>query len=183
MTNLEELDLAECRNLRTLPQSFGRLVNLKSLNLMHCKLECPPESFGRLENLTSLNLMFCNELKTLPSSFGGLKSLTTLDLANSHKLTELPAGVAQLSSLRTLYRGCCYSLQSLPAEGFGTSLQHLSLYQNERFGSLPESFGQLQSLAYINLSGGASNHSFKPMALKSLPESERARLEPSRRRP
>ena len=41
-----------------------------------------PEGFGGLENLKTLDISDCNQLTTLPEGFGDLKNLQTLNLSD-----------------------------------------------------------------------------------------------------
>ena len=70
LVNLEELNLSGCFQVKTLPESFCRLGNLKKLNLRgdgyNMKLESLPERFGQLRSLVELNLFGCNKLRALP---------------------------------------------------------------------------------------------------------------------
>ena len=59
-----------CINVVSLPASFCRLSNLKKLNLSgnyndRMKLESLPERFGQLRSLVTLNLEGCSALKDL----------------------------------------------------------------------------------------------------------------------
>jgi Leucine-rich repeat (LRR) protein len=56
--------------------------NIQELHLYNCELKNLPDSFGRLKNLKYLRLINTG-LKTLPSSFGDLKALQALWLNNN----------------------------------------------------------------------------------------------------
>jgi len=64
LINLEELNLQDCRQLLELSADFGGLKSLKVLNLSSdyyytMSLRSLPEGFGNLTALTSLNLQYC----------------------------------------------------------------------------------------------------------------------------
>lgn len=59
-------------NLKTLPESFGTLKNLFSVNLEDNKLTSLPESFGNLTKLKEL-YVDANPITKLPKSFSKLK--------------------------------------------------------------------------------------------------------------
>ena len=85
-----ELDLRSSRLLR-LPERFGELTNLKTLDLLHCKaLVALPERFGELRNLQTLDLSG-TALVTLPKRFGELKNLTMLSLILTPAGRSVPA--------------------------------------------------------------------------------------------
>jgi hypothetical protein len=148
-----------------LPESFGNLQALTTLNLNTCdSLVSLPESFGNLQALTTLNLHYCRSLASLPESFGNLQALTTLNLNSCYSLVSLPESFGNLQALTTLNLNYCRSLASLP-ESFGTLQVFTTLNLNycRSLASLPESFGNLQALTTLNLRSCDS--------LASLPES------------
>ena len=51
LDQFEELDLSECKSLTMLPNSFGGLKSLQSLDLKGCGIQSLEESFGDLTNL------------------------------------------------------------------------------------------------------------------------------------
>jgi Leucine-rich repeat (LRR) protein len=137
-------------NLTELPESFGELTNLTTLNLQSCKLITElPESFGELTNLKELNLSY-NNLTKLPERFGELKNLTTLNLQSCKLITELPESFGELTNLKEL--NLSYNnLTKLP-ERFGElkNLTTLNL-QNNNLTELPERFGELKNLTTLDL--------------------------------
>ena len=133
----------------TLPERFGELSNLQTLNLQYCRaLVSLPERFGQLENLRTLNLESCRSLGSLPEGFGELKSLTSLDLQECRSLVSLSEGFGDLKNLHTLSLACCTSL-----------------------GSLSEGFGDLTNLATLYLDGAPAGRSM-PAALKAQLEAQ-----------
>jgi len=70
-----------------LPDTIGNLENLQELNLAYCRnLAGLPDTIGNLENLQNLNLADCRSLAGLPDTVGDLKNLQTLDLSSCAKL-------------------------------------------------------------------------------------------------
>ena len=92
LIHLEELDLNylyTAKNLTTLPESIGKLRNLKKLDLS------------------------VNYIETLPNSIGQLHYLQELDLSSCH-IYELPESICQLENLQYLCLAYCENLKSLP---------------------------------------------------------------------
>ena len=145
--------------LTSLPESFGRLVNLRILYLYGNKLTSLPESFGQLRNLQTLKLGN-NRLTSLPECVCQLENLQTLDLCDN-QLARLPKSFGQLINLQTLY---LYGnqLRSLP-KSFSqlTNLQVLCLSEN-KLTTLPKCIEQLVNLITLNLGENK---------LRSLPKS------------
>ncbi len=161
LQSLKELDLHNSKNLSSLPEEIGNLVNLQSLNLSGSAITLLPSSIGQLQSLKELNLHNTKNLTSLPGEIGNLANLQSLDLSVSG-ITALPSSIGQLQSLKDLDLGYTYRLTSLPEEiGNLANLQALNLYLSP-IASLPSSIGQLQSLTRLNL-GSTSN-------LTSLPE-------------
>ncbi len=158
LTNLQSLNL-NVNHLTSLPASFGNLANLQSLGLVADQLTSLPASFGNLVHLQFFNFN-ANPLISLPISFSNLANLQYLDLS-FNQLTSLPNSFSNLDSLQFLYLSH-NQLKSLPAM-FGNlaNLQSLDLSYN-RLMSLPASFGNLANLQSLYLT---SNH------LMSLPNS------------
>ena len=79
MGNLRELYMGACKSLLSLPDSFCDLSNLTKLAFCDwgsgCeKLESLPERFGQLKSLVTLNLAGCTSLEALPV---GIPTLTS----------------------------------------------------------------------------------------------------------
>jgi Leucine-rich repeat (LRR) protein len=91
-----------CENnqLTALPESIGKLVNLKRLYCENNQLTALPESIGKLVNLEWL---YCenNQLTALPESIGKLVNLEWLYCGNN-KLTALPESIGKLVNLEVL---------------------------------------------------------------------------------
>ena len=110
-----------------------------------------PEGFGELRSLETLNLWNCKSLQSLPASeyhcFRYLYLRLCPCLHVSFGLTvalALSEGFGELASLQTLSLFRCEALESLP-EGFGklANLKDLDVWQKLKL--LPDSF-ELKSL-------------------------------------
>nr|KAJ0192317.1 hypothetical protein LSAT_V11C800444630 [Lactuca sativa] len=126
---LERLDLSGCLN-GTIPEAFGRLTNLRHLDLSMSSLTGPiPESLGRLRFLEVLDL-HDNQLNgSIPESFGNLAALESLYLQSNHLTGPIPTSLGRL-----------------------VSLQAIRLSSNLLNGTIPVSIGQLAKLKYLDIS-------------------------------
>nr|XP_043608712.1 plant intracellular Ras-group-related LRR protein 9-like [Erigeron canadensis] len=179
----EKIDLSE-RRLPFLPEAFGKIHTLVSLNLSSNQLEVIPDSVAGLENLEELNVS-TNCLVELPDSIGCLLKLKILDVS-SNKLASLPDSVAQCRSLVELdasFNRLTYlptkighelvnlkklsiplnKVRNFPTSiGEMRSLRFLDAHFNELRG-LPKSIGKLSNLEVLNLGSNFSD-------LKELPD-------------
>jgi Leucine-rich repeat (LRR) protein len=83
------------RELTSLPETIGELVNLKLLNVSGNELTSLPETIGELVNLIELNVRG-NELTSLPETIGELTNLEYL-IVGENQLTSLPETIGKLS--------------------------------------------------------------------------------------
>ncbi|KAJ9691468.1 hypothetical protein PVL29_013598 [Vitis rotundifolia] len=127
-TELEILDLENCRKLRSLPSSIGKLTLLESLHLSGCSrlgkpqvnsgnLDALPRTLDRLCGLEKLERQNCRSLPALPA----LPSILTLSLSGCSDLGKcevnsgaLPGSLDQLCSLQRLDLQNYSSLRVLP---------------------------------------------------------------------
>ncbi|KAJ4958085.1 hypothetical protein NE237_025196 [Protea cynaroides] len=180
---LERVEL-KGRQLRFLPEEFGKIRGLVVLNLSSNQLEVIPDSIGGLENLEELNLSN-NLLVSLPDSIGLLINLKILDVS-TNKLPALPDSISHCRSLVELdasFNSLTYlptkigyelvnlqrfsvhlnKLRSLPTSICEMkSLRQLDVHFNELRG-LPQAIGKLTNLEILNLSSNFSD-------LTELPE-------------
>ncbi|KAG7548471.1 Toll/interleukin-1 receptor homology (TIR) domain superfamily [Arabidopsis suecica] len=97
-TNLEGLDLRDCKNLVELPSSFSYLHKLKYLDMMGCRelKEFPPHI--NLRSLELVNMYGCSRLRSFPDISTNISSLDISYTA----VEELPESIRLWSRLRTL---------------------------------------------------------------------------------
>ncbi|KAK6924791.1 Leucine-rich repeat [Dillenia turbinata] len=174
---IERIDLSR-RQLRFLPEAFGRLRGLVVLNLSSNQLQVVPDSIAGLEILEELNLS-SNLLDSLPESIGLLRNLKILDVS-VNKLSALPDSICHCRSLVELnvsFNNLGYlptnigydlvnlrklsiqlnKIRSLPTSICEMrSLTHLDAHFNELRG-LPFAIGRLTNLEYLNLSSNFSD--------------------------
>ncbi|XP_021292701.1 plant intracellular Ras-group-related LRR protein 3 [Herrania umbratica] len=136
------------RQLRLLPEAFGKLHGLVYLNLSHNQLEIIPDSIAGLKKLEELDVS-SNLLQILPDSIGLLLNLRVLNVS-ANKLNALPESIAGCSSLVEL-DASFNNLTCLPTNvGYGLlNLEKLSIQLNKiRF--LPPSICEMRSLRYLD---------------------------------
>ncbi|MED6139654.1 hypothetical protein PIB30_085843 [Stylosanthes scabra] len=90
-----------CNKLDVLPDSIGKLIHLRYLNLSWTKIKILPESFCTLSGLLTVKLQGCSKLTTLPSGLHNLVSLQHLDIWDTY-LEEMPRKMSKLNQLHIL---------------------------------------------------------------------------------
>nr|XP_028944596.1 putative disease resistance protein RGA4 [Malus domestica] len=83
-----------------LPNSIGKLWNLRYLDLSYTKIKSLPPSTTTLCNLQTLLLKGCSKLKALPSNLSNLINLRHLN--NSSGLEGMPPHIGRLTNLQSL---------------------------------------------------------------------------------
>ncbi|KAI3777624.1 hypothetical protein L1987_47424 [Smallanthus sonchifolius] len=188
MNGVERIDLSY-RRLPFVPEAFGKLRTLVSLNLSANKLTALPDSLAGLQSLEELNIS-TNLFESLPDAMGSLRRLQILNVS-SNKLSSLPDGICKCRSLveidasfnkiKHLPTNIGYELvnlkkllmplnklRSLPTSiGEMTSLQILDLHFNELKG-LPPSIGMLSKLEVLNLSSNFNDLTCLPETIGNL---------------
>ena len=148
---------------------------LKQLILQRCiGLSKIHKSLGNLECLIQLNLNGCKCLESLPENLGNIKGLEELDVSET-AITELPSSFVLLKNIKVLSLHRCKGLSSIssnklisfpliqkrrvdPTDILGRTLSNLwSLTELDlsycNLQAIPDSFGCLSSLKYLNLKG------------------------------
>ncbi|KAK9117300.1 hypothetical protein Sjap_016247 [Stephania japonica] len=136
------------RQLRILPEAFGRLHGLLLLDVSANLLEVIPDSIAGLERLEELNLS-SNQLRSLPDSIGLLVNLKILNVS-SNKLKALPDSISHCKSLVEL-DASFNELAFLPTNiGYElVNLQKLLIHLN-KIRSLPTSVCEMKSLRQLD---------------------------------
>ncbi|KAG0622261.1 hypothetical protein M758_3G084900 [Ceratodon purpureus] len=113
MKSLEELTLQDSV-LTKLPESMGKLIRLRELDIRCERLQCLPNSIGDLKMLKTLELSQCHSLTRLPKSLGAISSLERLRITNC-AIRKLPKSLGLLPKLRDFRIRDCKNLQKLPS--------------------------------------------------------------------
>uniref|UniRef100_F6I5J7 uracil phosphoribosyltransferase n=1 Tax=Vitis vinifera TaxID=29760 RepID=F6I5J7_VITVI len=143
---LETLDLGFNDLGGFLPNSLGKLHNLKSLWLWdNSFVGSIPSSIGNLSHLEELYLSDNSMNGTIPETLGGLSKLVAIELSENPLMGVVTeAHFSNLTSLKD---------SSIPHWLFNfSSLAYLDLNSSNLQGSVPDGFGFLISLKYIDLS-------------------------------
>ncbi|XP_039776216.1 putative disease resistance protein RGA4 isoform X2 [Panicum virgatum] len=197
--SLRVLDLSECF-INKLPDSIGRMKQLRYINAPKikdrmipecittlsklrflslrgsCFILALPDSIGEIQDLVHLDLSGCSGIEELPESFGDLKSLEHLDFANCQDVIGVSQCLARFTKLQYLNLSNCENVGQLPkALGSLTELQYLNLSKSSYLlgNELDEAefLGSLTKLKYLNLSAGKEVDIMRlPEALGSLTE-------------
>jgi Leucine-rich repeat (LRR) protein len=93
------LDTLHLHNLKTLPESFGKLKNLLLVSISG-QLKELPSTIGNLTKLQTLSVRN-NQLSSLPSWIGNLTKLQGLDVS-LNQLSVLPSWIGNLTKLQKL---------------------------------------------------------------------------------
>ena len=164
LRNLKVLDL--CLNsIETLPDSIGQLKNLRELNLSQCWIYSLSDSICQLENLQEFYLSDCENLQALPENIGQLHNLIYLNLGGEcgNNLTTLPKSIKKLKKLEFLSLNCGM-ISTLPEFICELeNLQELDLFCYYGLTDLPKQMGKLKNLKILNMKYCAD--------LTTLPES------------
>ncbi|KAJ6740259.1 RESISTANCE PROTEIN ADR1 putative-RELATED [Salix purpurea] len=114
-SNLLEISIHRCIDMKNLPDWFCDLVHLKKLSISSCwDLSELPKEIGKLENLELLRLHFCIQLAELPEGIEKLSKLSVLDISDCSNIRHLPEKIGGLHNLRKLFMNGC-SISELPS--------------------------------------------------------------------
>ncbi|KAF8715365.1 hypothetical protein HU200_027001 [Digitaria exilis] len=171
--SLRVLDLSEC-SIQMLPDSVGRLKQLRYLNAPRIRARMVPECIATLSNLRYLSLRGSCAMLALPELIGGMEGLVHLDLSGCLGIKELSKSFGNLLSLEHLDFSDCKNVTGLSqCLARFTKLQHLNLSNCTNIEDLPIAVGSVKELLYLNLSNSSCllnlSHSLKgPELLGSL---------------
>lgn len=147
---LESLDLSS-NLIDALPRHFGRcLPRLTTLVLTGNGLRSLPDSVGRLSQLRSLECA-ANKLTKLPSSVANLAELTVLDVSGN-SLTALPDNIGQLGKLEHL-RASGNKLTAVPASFARLGRLRCLLLSHNHLTHVPMELSALPALELFNAAG------------------------------
>ncbi|TFG11889.1 MAG: leucine-rich repeat domain-containing protein [Promethearchaeota archaeon] len=140
-----DLNLRGC-NLNEIPDTIGRLTQLKKMNLSKNKLISLPSSMSNLKLLKELDLSH-NQFNKFPSIISQLKYLEKLSL-KINSIEEVPDTVSEFSSLRLLdLRKNNLKILPKSLSNF-KNLTYLGLSFNN-LNSIPENIHKLESLEVL----------------------------------
>ncbi|KAI9127425.1 hypothetical protein K1719_001984 [Acacia pycnantha] len=152
LSNLKYLRTLSLRNLSALkivPESIGKFVHLRYLNLSGTLIACLPNSICKLYNLQTLELCGCKFLESLPSDMQDLVNLRYLDLSLS-KIVSLPDSLCKLYNLQTLKLRDCLYLEMLPSDMQDlVNLRHLDI-SLAHLKEIPRGLGNLKDLQFLS---------------------------------
>ncbi|KAG5053919.1 hypothetical protein JHK85_006429 [Glycine max] len=98
---LRVLSFHDFRSLYSLPDSIGKLIHLRYLDLPNSSVETLPKSFCNLYNLQTLKLCSCRKLTKLPSDMRNLVNLRHLEIHET-PIQEMPRGMSKFNHLQHL---------------------------------------------------------------------------------
>ncbi|XP_076945893.1 receptor-like protein EIX2 [Bidens hawaiensis] len=136
----------------SVPESIGRLTNLRVLNLMYnCFTGSIPKSLERLRSLEVLDLSYNHLNGSIPESFGRLTCLKRLFLPSNRLTGAIPTSLGRLDSLQTLSVASNLLTGPIPVSvGQLTKLNDLDLSENSLEGVVFEAhFANLSMLKYL----------------------------------
>ncbi|CAN6709033.1 unnamed protein product [Malus baccata var. baccata] len=160
LTKLVTLEMHTANLHGALPETFGSLTSLRTLDLSeNSNIEGPlPRSLGMLCSLQTVNLpinKFTGEITDFVDSLSACtnSSLEKLDLGYNRLTGKLPDSLGHLKNLRFLILWFNSFQGSIPKSiGKLKSLEELYISNNQMSGSIPEGLGQLSSLTVLDIS-------------------------------
>ncbi|KAI3775764.1 hypothetical protein L1987_45517 [Smallanthus sonchifolius] len=115
LSNLMDLEIDMCYDLKELPSGLCNLVHLQKLSITNCQeLDVLPKGLGSLSNLEIVRLHCCTKQQELPKSIGSLCNLSFIDISDCLNVSVLPEEIGELCGLKVLKMDGCSGLQELP---------------------------------------------------------------------
>ena len=134
-TNLERLEIEDCKNLRMSSALVQHPINdvlwkeFRSLRILVLKaipkLEYLPNGMQHVTTLEDIKIISCPNLTTLPEWIGNFTSLSELMIISCPKLTSLER-IYHLPSLQSLYIWVCPKLKERYEQGEGEDWPKIS---------------------------------------------------------
>ncbi|WP_139263265.1 leucine-rich repeat domain-containing protein [Flammeovirga pacifica] len=164
LEKLIELDLSNS-TAKYLPENFGNLQKLEDLNLANCKnLVKLPHSIGNINRFWGITLSGCSRLTALPSSMNKIH-IGALDLNRCYNLKSVPKGmmVGAITARETkwkampsgIFYSTCHNLdvtdhQITDITGIG-NMYNLNILNLSRgnIQKIPDGIGRLKELSIL----------------------------------
>ncbi|KAL4194869.1 hypothetical protein AMTRI_Chr05g61660 [Amborella trichopoda] len=157
LTSLRTLNLSYNSNLTKLPSTFSRLCSLEELFARDCSLQgVIDDDFEKLSKLKKLDLYGNKNIQGVPRSMKGLSQLKEINITYCTQLVTIPE---LPTSLECLEAGGCSKVQTMLELSPLSHLKILELASFEQLMTIPE---LPTSLKYLSASGCIS--------LKTLPQ-------------
>ncbi|KDO36018.1 hypothetical protein CISIN_1g042875mg, partial [Citrus sinensis] len=166
LRSLVDLFVNGCLNLERFPEILEKMEHLKRINLDGTAITELPSSFENLPGLEELFVSDCSKLDKLPDNIGNLESLRHISAAGS-AISQLPSSVADSNALLILDFSRCKGLVSLPRSLLlGLSSLGLLYIMNCAVMEIPQEIAYLSSLKSLDLRG--NNFESLPASIKQL---------------
>jgi len=128
-----------------------RFVNMRELNLDHCRYLTRIHDVSNLPNLEIFSFQFCKNLIEIHKSVGFLNKLQSLHARFCSNLLSFPP--LKSTSLRGLELSFCFGLQNFPEIlGEMKNITHITFEQTS-ISKLPDSFQNLTGLRSLSIEG------------------------------
>jgi leucine-rich repeat protein SHOC2 len=136
---LEHFEI-KMNSIKSLPDSFVSMVNLRKLVFTKNRLNALPDGISNLKSLTHLEVT-SNELRILPTTICDCEALEVLILNDNH-LLRLPANLGRLPHLKKLDVSSNHLKQISHTLGFCETLEALLVLENPLEDPPMEEFGK-----------------------------------------
>ncbi|KAL3744877.1 hypothetical protein ACJRO7_014050 [Eucalyptus globulus] len=152
LRNLSELYVYETYVSKSIPQAV-RAANLRVIDLsLNNLMGNIPEVFGQLKNLYSLNLEFNQLSGGIPEGIASLPALSDVRLSNNNLSGTIPPDFGKFSPLRRFEVAFNNLTGAFPEQlCHGGTLFGLATMNNNLSGELPESLGNCSTLLEVML--------------------------------